>query len=67
MKLGEALVFSQFMVHRSGENRSDNIRFSLQLRINDLDDDEWAKRKFFFPKRKFVNPPRIDFPTYFPF
>ena len=67
MKLGEALVFSQFMVHRSGENRSDDIRFSLQLRINDLDDDEWAKRKFFFPKRKFVNPPRIDFPTYFPF
>ena len=67
MKLGDALVFSQFLVHRSGKNRSDDIRFSLQLRINDLEDDEWAKRKFFFPKRKFVNSPRIDFPTYFPF
>ena len=67
MKLGDALVFSQFLVHRSGKNRSSDIRFSLQLRINDLNDDEWAKRKFFFPKRKFVNSPRIDFPTYFPF
>ena len=67
MKLGDASVFSQFLVHRSGKNRSSDIRFSLQLRINDLNDDEWAKRKFFFPKRKFVNSPRIDFPTYFPF
>ena len=67
MKLGDASIFSQFLVHRSGKNRSSDIRFSLQLRINDLNDDEWAKRKFFFPKRKFVNSPRIDFPTYFPF
>jgi len=67
MKLGDVSVFSQFLVHRSGKNRSSDIRFSLQLRINDLNDDEWAKRKFFFPKRKFVNSPRIDFPTYFPF
>lgn len=67
MKLGDVSVFSQFLVHRSGKNRSSDIRFSLQLRINDLNDDEWAKRKFFFPKREFVNSPRIDFPTYFPF
>ena len=67
IKLGEASIFSQFLVHRSGKNRSNSIRFSLQLRINDLNDDEWAKRKFFFPKREFVNSPRIDFPTYFPF
>jgi ectoine hydroxylase-related dioxygenase (phytanoyl-CoA dioxygenase family) len=36
VKLGEALIFSQFLVHRSGTNTSNKIRFSLQLRVTDL-------------------------------
>jgi len=36
VKLGEALIFSQFLVHKSGTNTSNKIRFSLQLRVTDL-------------------------------
>lgn len=32
----EALLFSQFLVHRSGFNRSQHTRLSLQLRYNDI-------------------------------
>ena len=67
MKIGDALIFSQFLIHRSGKNRSDKIRFSLQIRINDLNEKEWAQRKFFFPKRQFVQPPEVNFPTKFPY
>jgi len=67
MKIGEALVFSQFLLHRSGKNRSNKIRFSLQIRINDLSQKEWANRKFFFPKRQFVQPSKVKFPTKFPY
>jgi phytanoyl-CoA hydroxylase len=42
--LGEALVFSQFLVHRSGYNRSDKVRFSMQVRFNDLADREYLTR-----------------------
>lgn len=33
----EVLVFSQFLVHQSGANRSGKARLTLQLRHNDLD------------------------------
>ena len=38
VKLGQALVFSQFLIHKSGPNRSNTIRFSLQARYNDLEE-----------------------------
>jgi hypothetical protein len=47
MKVGEALIFNQFVIHRSGNNNSNRILFSLQLRYNDLDDAEFAKRRYF--------------------
>lgn len=34
--LDEILVFNQMLVHKSGINRSDKIRISMQLRFNDL-------------------------------
>lgn len=46
VKLGEALIFSQFLVHRSGYNVSKNIRFSLQLRVTDLLSEEYMKRSY---------------------
>ena len=67
IKLGKALLFSHWLVHRSGKNRSNNIRFSLQFCFNDLNDKEWAKRKFFFPKKKWVASPKINFTTHFPY
>lgn len=44
---GEVLAMSQMLVHRSGRNRSNKVRFSLQVRFNDLDDAEYAGRSFF--------------------
>jgi ectoine hydroxylase-related dioxygenase (phytanoyl-CoA dioxygenase family) len=38
MKAGEVLCFSQFLVHSSGENTSNKVRFSLQIRYSDLED-----------------------------
>lgn len=32
----EVLVFSQYLIHRSGENRSDRARLTIQVRHNDL-------------------------------
>ena len=46
VKLGEALIFSEFLVHRSGVNRSKKIRFSLQLRVTDLLSKEYMKRHY---------------------
>ena len=46
VKLGEALVFSEFLVHRSGINRSKKIRFSLQLRVTDLLSKEYMRRHY---------------------
>ena len=46
VKLGEALIFSEFLVHRSGVNRSKKIRFSLQLRVTDLLSKEYMKRLY---------------------
>jgi len=50
LKLGEILLFSQFLVHKSGINSSQNVRFSVQFRITDLLDKEYAKRNYFVIK-----------------
>ena len=47
IKAGEALVISQFLVHKSGDNISNRIRFSVQLRYNDLAEKDYIKRKYF--------------------
>ena len=49
-KLGEILVFSQYLIHKSGNNISDKIRFSVQLRINDIDNLEYSNRNYFINK-----------------
>ena len=46
VKLGEAIIFSQFLVHRSGTNTSNKIRFSLQLRVTDLLSEEYMARYY---------------------
>ena len=46
VKLGEALIFSEFLVHKSGKNVSNKIRFSVQLRLTDLMSREYMKRSY---------------------
>ncbi len=44
VKLGEALIFNQKLVHKSGVNTSDNVRFSVTLRFSDLSDIDYLRR-----------------------
>lgn len=46
---GDALSFSSFLVHRSGQNITDKIRWSCHLRYNNLDDSNFIRRGFPHP------------------
>jgi phytanoyl-CoA hydroxylase len=47
MKAGDALFLDTFVIHRSGTNvTEDRIRWSLQLRYNDISDPDFIKRKY---------------------
>lgn len=46
MNAGDALFFSAFLVHRSGNNVTDSIRWSCHFRYNDLDEPTFVSRKY---------------------
>lgn len=46
IKLGEALIFDQKLVHQSGRNISKDVRFSVQMRISDLGCNDYRSRGF---------------------
>jgi len=46
LKLGQALIFNQKLVHQSGLNTSKKIRFSIQLRFSDLGCKNYALRGY---------------------
>lgn len=43
---GDILVFSSFLVHKSGINITNNIRWSAHFRYNDLDDESFIERGY---------------------
>ena len=43
---GDLLIFSAFLVHQSGENVTDRIRWSCHFRYNNLDEITFIERKF---------------------
>jgi hypothetical protein len=47
MKFGQSLIFNQKLVHQSGFNSSDRIRFSIQLRYSNLDTKEYLERDWY--------------------
>jgi phytanoyl-CoA hydroxylase len=49
VEAGDALFFSSFLVHRSGNNTTEDIRWSCHFRYNDLDEPSYAERKFVTP------------------
>tara|TARA_Y200000002_G_scaffold383290_1_gene404920 strand:- start:7585 stop:8334 length:750 start_codon:yes stop_codon:yes gene_type:complete len=53
VKISEALIISQFLVHSSGTNLSNNIRFSIDFRLNDLSDRQYALRKYYLNQGNF--------------
>ena len=50
VKLGQALIFSSFLVHKTGCNTSSQIRMSFNVRYNDLLDKEYIIRGLSFDK-----------------
>lgn len=61
---GDLLVFSAFLVHRSGTNITQNIRWSIQLRYNNMTEETFLERGFpmayiYKPEAELVTP---DFP-----
>ena len=47
LKAGQAIMFSHFMIHESGDNTSNTIRFTVEFRLNDLADKPYAKRNYY--------------------
>jgi len=46
IKAGDVLFFSAFLVHRSGDNITDSIRWSCHFRYNDLEESTFVHRKY---------------------
>ncbi len=46
MNLGDILIFNTFLIHRSGINKSDNIRLTTHLRYDNADEDSFVQRNF---------------------
>jgi phytanoyl-CoA hydroxylase len=64
-KVGDILVFSAFLIHQSGNNITNNIRWSVQLRYNNLDEPTFIDRGYpmayiYKPESELVTP---DFPS----
>jgi phytanoyl-CoA hydroxylase len=65
VKKGDALFFSTLLVHRSGNNITDKIRWSCHFRYNNIHDPSFIDRGFphtylYKPEDKLVTP---NFPT----
>lgn len=50
-KQGDALVFSSFLLHRSGTNILDTPRYTLLLKFNDLEDRHFIEQGFVSPTK----------------
>lgn len=46
---GDVVCFSSFAVHRSGNNITDHIRWSMHFRYNDISDETWIDRNYPHP------------------
>lgn len=68
MKAGDALIFSAFLIHRSGTNSTNKIRYSLQFRFNDILESSFIQRGYpnpyssVRPQRDLITPnfPKIE-------
>jgi hypothetical protein len=65
VEAGDALFFSTLLVHRSGENSTDRVRWSCHFRYNDLLDPSYLERGYPSPYTYKPDPKLITegFPT----
>lgn len=60
VELGDALIFSSFLIHESGENVSDFPRWSCHFRYNDLKEKTFVERNYphpyvYHPQKELIN------------
>ncbi|MEW4562462.1 phytanoyl-CoA dioxygenase family protein [Bremerella sp. JC770] len=65
MKRGSVLVFSSFLIHRSGWNSTNQIRWSCQLRFNDAADPHYVENGYpnpykTVPQKTMINTPSAE-------
>lgn len=60
MEAGDVLFFSAFLIHRSGENVSERVRWSIQFRYNNAAEETFVARHFPNP---YVSRPQQDLIT----
>jgi phytanoyl-CoA hydroxylase len=60
IELGDVLVFSTSLVHRSGLNEASEPRWTASFRYNDLADKAWAKKGFPHPYVYYPDPKLCD-------
>lgn len=48
-KPGDCVIFSSFLVHRSGVNQSKNVRWTVNFRYNDVGCPKYIERQFYNP------------------
>ena len=66
VKIGDVVLFSSLTIHRSGDNITDNIRWSTHFRYNDARENTFVDRGFphpyivYKPNQDIITP---DFPT----
>ncbi len=57
---GDLILFSAFLIHRSGNNITQNIRWSIQYRYNNLAENTFQERGFPMP---YIYKPEVDLVT----
>jgi hypothetical protein len=60
IKTGDALLFSCFLIHQSGNNITNKPRWSCHFRYNDLEDSTFINRKYAHP---YIYKPREELIT----
>ncbi len=50
VKEGQAILFSSFLIHKSGNNKSNKMRMAFQIRYSDLYHKEYIRRGLSFDK-----------------
>ena len=51
LNIGQGIVFHTFLAHKSGDNFSDKIRFSVDFRLNDLQNKDYFNRKYYINEK----------------
>lgn len=59
---GDVVIFRQMLLHRSTPNRSNQIRWTAQLRVTDLGDAEYRRQRF--PTGDKTNIFHVDYPGF---